>query len=96
MDKEREINDSKKSPKDSTSFGIDQAKEEKLEEIVSDRVTEEIEDDLTALRNQQHQSPLSFYLRIGDSYCFSFDKSKGTSPLTQPPPWPAGSASSCP
>ena len=86
MDEEKEINHSNKSPKDSTSFDIDSRKEEKLEEIASDRITEEIEDDLTALRNQQHQSPLSFYLRVGDSYCFSFDKAKGNSLSTQHPP----------
>ena len=45
-----------------------------MEEIVSERITEEIEDDLTALRNKQNQSPLSFYGKIGNSYLFSFRK----------------------
>ena len=40
-------------------------------------MTEEIEDDLTSLRKEKNQTPLSFYLKIGNSYLFSVNKAKG-------------------
>ena len=61
-----------------SSFGVER-------EEPSERVSEEIEDDLTALRQEQQRSPLSFCLRVGDSYCCSLDWSKGIYTYTLAP-----------
>lgn len=41
-------------------------------------MTEEIEDDIAALRNKLNQTPLSFYVKIGESYLFSFNRENCT------------------
>jgi hypothetical protein len=45
-----------------------------MEDVVSDRVSEEIVDDLAVLRNKENQTPLMFYWRFGSSYLISFPK----------------------
>ena len=49
----------------------------KLEEIASERITEEIEDDHTSLKKKFNQTPLVFYCKLGNSYLFSFKKDEG-------------------
>lgn len=56
---------------------------DQLEEIVTERMTEEIEDDLTTLQQKNNQSPLVFYGNLGSSYLISFKRKKRKALITQ-------------